>query len=275
MEPDEYENIVIYHSPCSDGFTAAWIFNLFLEEPTLYYPTGHGEPPPPVADKNVFIVDFSYKRPILEQMYSEAKSLQVLDHHISAEKDLAGLDYCHFDQNHSGAVLAWQFFKGDAEAPLLARLVEDRDLWRWQIPGSKKAALVIQSYDFTFENWDELASLTMSDFERIGDILERYEKIGLNSHLEKVKIKNFKGYEVPVVNCSERRLISDLGSKMCQGWPFAVVWYTYENGQVLCSLRSTDEGVDVSELCSKYGGGGHKKAAGMKVSVEEILNWFV
>ncbi|WP_224794071.1 DHHA1 domain-containing protein [Pseudomonas fluorescens] len=31
------------------------------------------------------------------------------------------------------------------------------------------------------------------------------------------------------------------------------------------SLRSTDEGMDVSEVASQYGGGGHRNASGFRV----------
>jgi len=41
-------------------------------------------------------------------------------------------------------------------------------------------------------------------------------------------------------------------------------WDTPE-GRVF-SLRSNDEGVDVSEVAKQYGGGGHRNASGFKVS---------
>jgi nanoRNase/pAp phosphatase (c-di-AMP/oligoRNAs hydrolase) len=36
------------------------------------------------------------------------------------------------------------------------------------------------------------------------------------------------------------------------------------------SLRSTEEGLDVSEIAKLYGGGGHKHAAGFKVPHELV-----
>ena len=38
-----------------------------------------------------------------------------------------------------------------------------------------------------------------------------------------------------------------------------------EDGRIRCSLRSTG-GIDVSEIAAKFGGGGHKMAAGTFLS---------
>ena len=65
-----------------------------------------------LLERTVFIVDFSYPRTILEEMEESAESLVVIDHHKTAEEDLRGLDYCHFDMTHSGAYLAWEYLFG-------------------------------------------------------------------------------------------------------------------------------------------------------------------
>ena len=44
----------------------------------------------------------------------------------------------------------------------------------------------------------------------------------------------------------------------------------YQNIRIF-SLRSTEDGLDVSEIASKFGGGGHKHAAGFSVPLEEAL----
>ena len=43
--------------------------------------------------------------------------------------------------------------------------------------------------------------------------------------------------------------------------------------KTLCifSLRSTDDGLDVSEIATAYGGGGHRAAAGFSVPREHEL----
>jgi uncharacterized protein (DUF433 family) len=53
-----------------------------------FYPSKHGETPiPDVAGRDVVIVDYCYSPDILLDMKRKAKSIIVLDHHLSAMKD--------------------------------------------------------------------------------------------------------------------------------------------------------------------------------------------
>lgn len=81
---------VIYHANCSDGFCAAWVLRM-LYPAAEFVPASYGEPPPDVAGKRVVIADFSYKRPVMRQILSSAHSVTVLDHHKTAEAELAGI----------------------------------------------------------------------------------------------------------------------------------------------------------------------------------------
>ena len=58
----------------------------------------------------------------------------MLDHHASAERDLAGLGFAEFDSNFSGVGLTWHVLNPHKPAPCIVRYVEDRDLWRWALP---------------------------------------------------------------------------------------------------------------------------------------------
>jgi nanoRNase/pAp phosphatase (c-di-AMP/oligoRNAs hydrolase) len=59
-------------------------------------------------------------------------------------------------------------------------------------------------------------------------------------------------------------LTSDTGHLMAQGEAFAAYYWDTPTGRVF-SLRSTDEGLDVSEIAKQYGGGGHRNASGFRV----------
>lgn len=63
------KTLCIYHGNCADGFAGAWVVRRALGEDRVdFYPGVYQEPPPDVTDRDVIIVDFSYKRPVLEQM---------------------------------------------------------------------------------------------------------------------------------------------------------------------------------------------------------------
>lgn len=122
--------ICIYHANCADGFTAAWCVRYALGDTVEFIPAEYGSEPPDVAGAHVIIVDFSYKRPVLERMAQDARTILVLDHHKTAQADLAGmpapssdwtwqisLEGSHvalFDMDRSGAQMAWDFFCGGA-----------------------------------------------------------------------------------------------------------------------------------------------------------------
>jgi oligoribonuclease NrnB/cAMP/cGMP phosphodiesterase (DHH superfamily) len=66
---------------------------------------------------------------------------------------------------------------------------------------------------------------------------------------------------VLLVNASH--WMSEIGSRLAPDCDFAMIWYyDHETAYIKVSLRAFHDTVDVSEVSKKFGGGGHKKAAG-------------
>ena len=60
---------VLYRRGCCDGFCAAWVARKSLGDSAEYIPVQYGQEPPTMEDgSNLFIVDFSYKRPVMRQL---------------------------------------------------------------------------------------------------------------------------------------------------------------------------------------------------------------
>jgi oligoribonuclease NrnB/cAMP/cGMP phosphodiesterase (DHH superfamily) len=147
--------LCIYHGNCADGFTAAWVVNKWYgeghidREPMEFHPGVYQEPPPDVAGRDVIMVDFSYKRPVLEEMAKKANSILILDHHKTAQEDLAepieGV-VVEFDLERSGAMMAWNHYFPGKLAPRLIEHVQDRDLWRFNLPLTRDIQAAIFSY---------------------------------------------------------------------------------------------------------------------------------
>jgi hypothetical protein len=72
------------------------------------------------------------------------------------------------------------------------------------------------------------------------------------------------GHRVPVANLPYT-MSSDAGHEMAEGHPFAACYWDTPKGRVF-SLRSGNDGIDVSEVAKQYGGGGHRNASGFAVS---------
>ncbi len=261
--------VVIYHANCRDGFSAAYAaWKKFGDEAT-YLPAKYQEAlPEGLADKEVYILDFSYSKEVLTQLSRAARSVVVLDHHESAREAVTSFPQNVFAQDHSGAVLAWHYFHPASPLPRLFAYIEDSDLWRHARPYGKEVGALIAEYDYTFEDWDRLVA-DMEDEQRfmaliargkiLSDAKERHVR-ELAGYAEKVL---FEGHEVLAVNCG-RPYRSDVGNLLAeQHPPFSIVWYHY-GGMFHLSLRSLPH-FDVASLAEKHGGGGHKNAASIRV----------
>jgi len=172
--------------------------------------------------------------------------------------------YALFDMNRSGAGIAWDFFHPGVPRPKLVDHVEDRDLWRFALPGTREIQAAVFSYPYEFDVWDLLASTPVETLRAQGVAIERKHQKDVAELVQVAKRHMVIGhYSVPVASLPYT-LASDAGHLMAKGQPFAACYYDKDGGRVF-SLRSTDQGVDVSEVAKLYGGGGHARAAGFTV----------
>jgi oligoribonuclease NrnB/cAMP/cGMP phosphodiesterase (DHH superfamily) len=269
----EVNKLCIYHGNCLDGFGAAWAVHHALDGSVAFYKGIHQQPPPDVTGLDVYLVDFSYKKNVLQNMLKTAASITILDHHISAEKDLSELLKTGeikglFDMNASGAMLTWEWFKPDRPAPELIAYIQDRDLWQFKLDGTREITAALASYPYDFDVWDKL----MASTDGI-DVLKS-EGVAIERRLQKdvkeliasgVRRMVIGGYDVPVLNASSA-YVSDAGHIMSAGEAFAACYWDHPDGRSF-SLRSSEHGIDVAKVAKGYGGGGHEKAAGFTVDI--------
>ena len=254
--------LVIYHGDCSDGFTAAWAFRKLNPSVDVeYVPAKYHQPPPDVSDRDVYVLDFSYPRDVLLDMKRKAESLLVLDHHKTAEADLAGLTFCVFDMERSGCGITWDYFT-KSERPWLVNIMEDRDLWRFRYEDTLPIVAYAACLPMTFEAWDQLVESQPRAIEAGTTIRLYIDKYGENASKDAV-FREIGGYRVPIINISYQNC-SDHLHRLCQHHPeapFAASFFLRGDEQWQFSLRSIGD-FDVSEIAKEYGGGGHKHAAG-------------
>lgn len=283
--------MVIYHHNCADGFSAAWCFHHHHRRQVAakpypeFVPGRYGEPPPDVTGRDVYLVDYSYKLPVVEAMLARANSVTLIDHHKTAIDELQHLKapdvpgmlprlrwYC--DLNRSGATLAWDYLFPGEPRPLLLGHIEDRDLWRFRLPNTREIQAAVFSMAYSMDTWDKLMA---------GD---RHDLLNLTAQGVAIERKHRKDVAELVDTCRRRMVIgghevwaaslpytmaSDAGAAMALGEPFAACyWDTTEHRHF--SLRSTEgPGLDVSAIAAAYGGGGHAHAAGFRVTRDHQL----
>ena len=275
--------ICIYHGNCADGFASAWVVRKAygMRPDHIDFVAGvYGQPPPPVGMwDDVVLVDFSYKRAVLEDLATRARTLTIIDHHKTAAEDLAGLGserrICtRFDMEHSAAILTWQYYFGDKPPPELLLHIEDRDLWRFALAGTREIQANVFSYPYDFAVWDELMTRPVSDLLAEGRAIERkhfkdvHELIGVTTRRMVIG-----GHNVPIANLPYT-LVSDAAHALCKNEPFAGCYWDTPRGRVF-GLRSTDDGLDVSEIAKQYGGGGHRNASGFTVAYDKAQEFEV
>jgi hypothetical protein len=293
--------ICIYHGGCVDGFTAAWAVWRALGE-IDFHPGIYGEAPPDVTGRDVIMVDFSYKRPVIDTMAATCRTMLILDHHKTAAADLARierpyvenmgweayLDSVHnafhqldrdprapfaiFDMERSGAQIAWDFFHTAAHPrPTLVDYVADRDLWRFNLEFSREVSAYIYSWPMDFDQWTRTAlklDASERDFQDVflsgAAILRQHDRNVASVIRNTRQTMVIGGQRVPVANCPHF-MGSEAGHMLGEDQPFAATYYDREGGRVF-SLRSREGGADVAAIAAQYGGGGHYHAAGFKAA---------
>ena len=272
--------VIIYHDQCRDGFGSAYAAWKKFGDNASYVPRKTQDSVPEgLINKELYILDYSYKKPELEKLVSENKSVVVIDHHESAKEAVCSFPGNVFDQEHSGAVLSWKYFHPDTEVPTLLLYVEDHDLWKFQMPHNREFNASLIEYTQDFETWyqlnDNFENKDLFDsFIRNGTVIAGFEDKLVEKMMAFREKAIFEGHEIYVLN-AERIYRSILGNNLAElnqkegRVPMAIVYYRYD-GYVHCSLRSTGD-FCVRTLAEKYGGGGHNNAASIRVDKFENL----
>lgn len=269
------KTICIYHGNCADGFGAAYAMWHRYGKGVEYFPGVYQNEPPDVTGRIVYMLDFSYKRAVVEKMAEKAEAVMIIDHHKTAIDDLAPLVDAKvidavFDTEHSGAVLAWDYFRKGLMMPRLLNHIEDRDLWRFALDGTREIQANVFSYPYDFEVWHKLMTMNTADLREAGAAIERKHHKDIAELVQAFRHRRvIGGHNVPVANLPYT-LTSDAGHFMAQDEPFAACYWDTKEGRVY-SLRSTDTGLDVSEIAKQYGGGGHRNASGFRVPYSHEL----
>jgi hypothetical protein len=255
-------SVVLYHGNCPDGFGGAWAVWLAHGDAVTYLPVNHGDPPPELpADASVLIVDFAYARDVTLQLNDRVRELVILDHHISAREELGDLDFAHFDMDRSGAMMAWDYCHPGQAPPPLIRYVQDRDLWRFELPHSREVTAALGAYPMDFATW---SALDVDELAHEGTAILRFRDQTVETMVGFARRGEVGGYRVPIVNATAHW--SDVGELMLQRYPeapFVGVYFDDAEGVRRWSLRSRAD-FDVSEVATKLGGGGHRQASGFR-----------
>lgn len=303
--------LVIYHANCADGFGAAFAAWLKFGDEAEYLPMQYGQVketdietwPKDCTGREVYILDFSLPKPVMEVLFDVAARVIWLDHHKSAfevwcpgetqyfKSTNQGPEdpwrhYVLLDNNKSGAYLAWEFFHPGTEVPMLIKHIDDYDRWQFKLDGTKAFNKALWSYaPWSFEQWRnwlrEEHDIGLDWMYNDGEAILRAHDQNVQS-VVKGSARECEISTGPLLphmhdglaaNCPPH-LTSDVGHELANQYgTFGLCWtLSQECMTAKCSLRSNGD-YDVSVIAKSFGGGGHKNAAGFEVPIETLLGW--
>ena len=247
---------------------------------------------------NIYILDFSLQLDVLAELVPLVPGAQIviLDHHKSAfnmyfpddqrsprENKLTSLHsgqvFIRLINHKSGAGIAWDYFFPHEAVPPLVRYVQDRDLWLFKEEGTKQVHKYLASLPKTLETWGDVHAKLChaTGLEEIVSkgqaMLDIYtaEVEKLAAYAEPCSIKGERGL---MAQCSGE-YASDVGNILATTCgTFGMTYYETEDEENLkVSLRSEGD-YDVEVIAKRYGGGGHRNAAGFIISLEDMMSKF-
>jgi len=305
------KTLVIYHAPhCNDGFTAAWVAyhgikNLNPDSTVMLYPMSYKVEDDLILLEHlihekydwIYVVDFSIRLMVIDQMVTRQPDMigmTILDHHKTAfemytSEEVTPQSSCRLKVNNdkvliilnnamSGAAIAWYHWNTADMHPLVAH-VQDRDLYKFKLEHTRAIHMYLVYQDFTIENWNRIAA-ALDKPEGYANIVGQGTELLLAYNEEVQNIASdaetctILGEPGLMVSCPGK-YASDVGhvlAGICS--TYGMMYYEVEGGDKLyCSLRS-DGDFDVSAIAKKFGGGGHKNAAGFVIDIETMEKAF-
>lgn len=270
-----HETVVLYHAHCPDGFGAAYAAWKKFGANAVYIPVTHGAPlPENLAGKDVYILDFSYPRDTLLQLEAQTRRLVVLDHHSGAREAVESVREHIFNNDRSGAGIAWHYFHADTPFPRILQYIEHNDLWRHDLPHAKVIGAYLGTMSFDFLSFDRLIEKGESDemFLQMvakGTAYREYFDHVFGLLVAEAEEVILEGHHI-LATQAPRLFRSEVGHALAKKKaPFGMVWYMH-GGMWHCSLRG-DGSIDLSLLAQKYGGNGHHNAASFRVPLSGPL----
>ncbi len=264
------ETLVIYHADCLDGLGAAWSAFCKLGNQGRYIPAHYGDEIPDFEPgATLYILDFSYAPHLLVDASEKAGRIILIDHHMTAMEQYDDFFNTqsppenlsiNFDMSRSGCVLAWQYFFHDLKPPKILLHIEDRDLWRFKLDGTREITTAL--YEKMPVTFAEIGTLDLAELLAVGRI-QVDQFAGMVRRLAKSAHSVSVAGRVGLAVNAPSLFASDLGHVLAEkSGTFGMIYqYDGRKQQWNFSLRSIGD-YDVGHLAVDFGGGGHRNAAG-------------
>lgn len=276
---ETHETLVIYHADCLDGLGAAWSAFCKLGAQVRYIPARYGDAMPAFAPgATLYVLDFSYLPQQLLDASTKAGRIVLIDHHLTTMEQcedffktqpLPDNLSINFDMSRSGCILTWRHFFGEQPPPQLLLHIEDRDLWRFKLDGTREITTAL--YERMPIDFAEIGAIDPAELLTVGRIQVK-QITGMVNRLAKSAHSVTVAERVGLAVNAPSLFSSDLGHVLAEKSGTFGMTYHYDGKkqQWHFSLRSIGD-YDVGHLAQSFGGGGHKNAAGFALDSNPFL----
>jgi uncharacterized protein len=277
------QTIAIYHKDCVDGTTsAAVLLKKFPGAKT--FPLGHGfeeHELTPILDEaepgdEIYTVDCGLGA---KEFLAKGYKVTILDHHAGAKEEFSALaaENKHltfiFDNDKSGASLAWAHFFPENPVPEVIKLVEDGDLWKQKYGSVTKD---VTNYLFMLVNKpEEIISYfdgSLDDIKKLGSVITKYLELRIDHAVKSTEPVDvdINGHKVPFYNITGDK--SAAGNLLAVERSKTVGLFSIDGQKLKISFRSLNEyAPSALDLAKALGGGGHRNASGASMSLEDFV----
>ena len=268
---------IFTHTNCPDGYTCAWIcwkkygINKNVQYVGLHPNTAWAEYPD-IKGHMVLMFDVCPTKEAYDMLQKHTKQFHVYDHHVSNYRMFKDSEHVTFDLDHSAAYMAWKVIFPKTRVPSIVKYIEDNDMGWWKLSVTKSLSLALSiNHKLNFSKdkfivWDNLlSSREINKYIGIGNHYLNLLNYLVQPVLKTVKIIKYFTWTVGVVETDFKKpLSSHLANHIANDLnvDFAAIVGGKERRHVMMRASSTST-VDLSIIASKYGGGGHAKAASM------------
>ena len=278
--------VVIYHKGCIDGTVAAAVVLKKFPKAKLF-PLGHGYEPEDLepilaeidSDTTIYTVDCGSGA---EELLAKGFSVTTLDHHIGVkerfeERAAENEHYTFiFDNEKSGASLAWSHFFPDEEIPEFIKYVEDIDLGRGEYADGARG---VGNYLYMFcDDPEAMLKELESDFEELrkkGAVAalsankEIEEQLTIPPIMIRIGEHEVLAYNISIHKSMCATLLSEKENQ-------TVAIFTMKGDVVNISFRGHEGQVPTPlTYATILGGGGHEYAAAARVSLPDFLKMII
>lgn len=265
-----------------DGVGCAVLFSIINPANKVYFHE-HGTSEQKIVDivdqwpwEYVFITDLSISQELATYL-NRRGNVNLFDHHKTSLELSKTYDWAFVNTNYCATYIFYHFLSTVCDLRTyqeFVRLVNDHDLWLHQDPRSRQLARLLDLFGRKYFIFRIVSAPNrfFLPFETV--ILESTDE-KIREYLESVKViilTDEEGY-MYVLAIAEK-YTSELGEYLLNKYQECsyVVILKLDINSVSVSLRSRGD-FDVSEIARRYGGGGHKAAAGFRLGISELGKW--